>query len=124
MEEKSYGQRDIPDIIINFQGHSYNLKSYYQKFTCIHKTNKRSKWIIKVTVLPEYLRESLFERYVDVTIKEIHRMVETNEDIEYTYNLYKPKIKIIEYQKCTIDEPVSYKIIITGRILEKKEIQI
>jgi len=77
-----------------------------------------------VAVLPEYLRESLFERYVDVTIKEIHRMVETNEDIEYTYNLYKPKIKIIEYQDCTIDEPVSYKIVITGRILEKKEIQI
>jgi hypothetical protein len=51
-------------------------------------------------------------------------MVETNADIEYTYNLYEPKIKIIEYQDCAIDEPVSYEIIITGRILEKKEIQI
>lgn len=124
MEINSYGQRDIPNIIINFQGYNYDLTSYYQEFTCIHRTNKCSKWIIKVAVLPEHLKESLFERYIDVTIKETHRIVETNEDIEYTYDLYKPKVKIIEYQNCTIDEPVSYKIIITGRILEKKEIQI
>jgi len=45
-------------------------------------------------------------------------------DIEYNYELYKPKIKIIEHQNCQNDNPVSYKIIITGRILEKKEIQI
>lgn len=122
MEERTYGQRYAPDILVYFQGHSYNLIDYYQDFISIHKTNKKSKYIIKVAVLPENLKESLFEKNVDITIKETHRTME-GKDIEYNYELYKPKIKIIEHQNCQeSDNPVSYKIIITGRILEKKEI--
>ena len=121
MEEKTYGQRDAPDVIVYFQGNNYNLIDYYQDFIGIHKTGKKSKYIIKVAVLPEKLRESLFEKNEYITIKEIHRTME-GQDIEYNYELYKPKIKIIEHQNCQNDKPVSYKIIITGRILEKKEI--
>lgn len=116
----SYGQRDIPTIEIYFNGQLFNISDYYQDYEAIHKTNKKSKWIIKVALLPENLKEQLYcDYYHTITITEIHRSSETGEDTTIKYTIKHPKITIKEYQNCSIDDPIQYLIIIKGYM--KKE---
>lgn len=94
----NYGQRDIPEIIIQVNEKIYNISEYYQEYMAIHHLNESSRWIIKAAILPEGLKESLYKdtSYLNITIKEIHRSCETGDDINKEYCILKPDIEIME----------------------------
>ena len=108
---ESYGQRDPAEIIIRKKGSIFNCAEYWQDYKVIHKGNKHT-YKIKMAVLPNELKENLLD--VEVVIKEIHRSIETGEDIEVTYIMSDPKIIIKEYANCAFDIPVRYTLIIKG----------
>ena len=109
-----FGQRNIPEIIIISKGNKYNITECYKDYTAIHDSDGKSKWIIKVALLPEGLRENLNKGYFIVYINEMHRMINSGKDVLKSYIIDEVNVQIIEEHDSISYDCMQYQIIITG----------
>lgn len=117
----NYGQKDIPEIILYANYGSYNISEWYKDYHAFHETGNESSWSVDLDVLPEGLKESLYNGVYEATITETHRSVQTGEDEIYIYRLRHPKVRIIESASNVLDQPLEYNITITGQAIRENK---